>query len=295
MALNVPGNNITPSSQGEIKSHDKTDDIISKNIRNEPLDLSLPDLGSYNFGKDYSFGQKKSSVESDLPFDIKQPSWKKDEQPFRIISSNANTIVTEFGDSDSPMLKMKIRRQLSPNFNGDSDKAKISVDSPFVKDYLKDYASENVLEPIKNKVWEPFRESVGGTVADTTLAVVGVASVVAISKHLPDKNAKVSLPTNKYFDEDFKAKLILGYGNGQDIKVTGLELKETYYRNNKNIEVKARVEKKEINNHKNVTENGLDINVVSQNQKWNDPVFTMGYRENKVTGKTFGLYYYQNF
>ncbi|MBC7474954.1 MAG: hypothetical protein H7263_11730 [Candidatus Sericytochromatia bacterium] len=253
-----------------------------KNIRREPLNLNLPDLNSSN--------SDNLSMTNSKGFVPNAPIFGHENDPIRLTESGLNSAKIEMGrPGEKAILTVSARNEGINN-----EKSHISVNSPYLKDMARDYAKETVMDSVVT----PLRNTLGKTVADTTLGTAVIATALISAKHLPDGHANIGLPINKLTsDKELKASIIVGYGAGSNLKATGVELKDKFQLKGDNeMEVKVSYRKNvEVNGNKNANEAKVEATIVNPRKRWNDGVVTMGIEHNNVTGTTAGVYYHKSF
>jgi hypothetical protein len=279
-----PTNNAYPFT-GTTTVYGSENSVIAKNIKNEPQDYNLPDLGS------------DTATYNKLTKDNHQKtiSFVDDTTMVRVTDTTKLSSTVEFGVPGNALLQLKISKD-EPN-----GKAKVSFDSPYGKDYARDKGQEFIEAPLKRKIYEPLKESMGKTVADTTVSAVAFAAVMSVSRHLPGGNAKLNVPGGNLLDDNLKARVILGYGDGNNPKVKGFDLKREFFVNNeflsaKKIDVRAVIEKKTDGpDKKESIERGIELNMHDSAPRHDSPYLGMYFKKSEVTGRTIGVSYELNF
>ena len=279
----------------------KTKSIDSTVVKEKQLNLDLPQ----DFGKEFqNFNLKDNTAEvTSYPNPKKMnypnlPIYNDPDSHIRLKESSPNSAKIEIGNpNEKAFLTLKVRNEETyGSFNGQSNihtKSKMSIDSPYLKEIARDYAKETVMDNLVT----PLRGAIGKTAADTTLGVAAVATALVSAKHLPDGHVKVDLPTKKITgDDSLKARVILGYGDGNNLKPTGFEVKKRYEHNEQNFDLKAAFRKDaEVNGIKGVDKVELEAIITDVNQKWDSGAISMRVGHDKVTGTSAGIFYRKQF
>lgn len=288
-----------------VVSDNSINSVAQKNLRNEPLNLNLPQ----EFHKELKNDQidiastNKANYSTD-PFNQPQkrihypnvPVYNDPNEKLRLTEYSPNSAKIEYGNpGEKPLITIRARNEETyTHFNGmvQTD-SKISIKSPYLESKVKDYAKDTVMD----NVVTPLRETIGKTAADTTLGVAVVATALVSAKHLPDGNVKIDIPTKSITGSDtLKTRLIMGYGDGENLKATGVEIKNRFDYKDQNLDVKLSYRKDaEVNNFKDVTKTELEATLVDKNPKWDSGTLGVRIGHDKVNGTSAGLFYHKQF
>lgn len=272
----------------------KTNNVVNKNLSNEPLNLNLPE----DFGKE----TKEINTQDAMDFSktsklISVPNVPvySEGQYARVSEFSPNSAKFEFGTpGEKPLLTIKARNEevVTPYGRVETN-SKASFDSPYLRAAARDYAKDAVM----GNVVEPLRDTIGRTAADATLGTAVLATAFVAAKHLPDGNVKVDLPVKKLTgDDSLRAKLIVGYGDGKSFKPTGVEVSDRFQYGDQNIDVKARYRTdSEVNGIKGVNKAEIDILVTDQNVRDTSGSLAFRLGHDKVQGTSAGLFYQKKF
>jgi hypothetical protein len=284
----TPNNGINTFSENKANNSEKGNiGTGNDNLPAKPLDLHLPELISHDTLALQPLPQSKDKEPKNINF--------VDDSPMVSMTDSSKSGATmEFGLPGKALLKMKVSKEVSEG------KTSVSFDSPFVRDYALDKGRQYLAEPLDKNFYEPLKENMGKTMADTTLTAVAFATVMAVSRHLPSGNAKLPLPTGSFIENNFKARLLVGYGNTESARVKGFDLRKEFFVSNsliqgKNVEVKATVEKKEITAKREAVERGLEVNMRDAYRKSEPNTLGMYLKKNDATGQTVGVTYELSF
>ncbi len=281
MCVSVSGS--TPSYNPQSISNQELNERIAKNLKNEPLNLNLPDIHN-------PLSNSDSMKFTPIPNSPSIPVYGNDDKFVRLTEYGSNSAKFEIGNpGEKPLVTLKARNE---GIHGEN--SKLSVNSPYLRDKARDYAKDTIMD----NVVTPLRETMGKTVADTTLVTAVVATAVISAKHLPDGHGKIDIPIQKLTgDSEIRTKLIVGYGNGSNIKATGMEISDKYkFGNNKEMEVKLSHRKDaEVNGVKGTSETRVEAVIVDARRRWDDGVISASVGHNNVTGTTASLFYHKQF
>ncbi|MFN8672655.1 MAG: hypothetical protein U0457_11330 [Candidatus Sericytochromatia bacterium] len=261
---------------------------VVKNL-NEPLNLNLPDLPNpYANGDTVNFKPKPN-----VP---PVPVYGHDNDFIRLTEYSPTSAKIELGTpNEKALLTIKARNEITYQPNGiPQEDSKVSFNSPYLRDKARDYARDAVMDTVVT----PMRGALGKTVADTTLGAAVVATAIVSAKHLPDGHAKVDIPIRKLTgNDDLRTKLILGYGDGSNLKATGVEISNKYSLGNyKQMDVKVSYRKDaEINGFRGAEETKLETVIGDSRRRWDDGVLSASIGHNSVTGTTASLFYSKQF
>ncbi len=297
MCLSV--NRPTLTNQVNVKSNTTQTKEVQK-----PLNLDLPKDFDINFKTQDSMSmtdmpQAKRMIYPNIPI-YQEPN---DDSLIRLKEFSPNSAKIEFGNpNEKPLLTVKVRNEeIYDNFNSRDNihtNSKVSFDSPYLKDQARTYAKEAVM----GNVVEPLRGAIGKTAADTTLGVAVVATALVSAKHLPDGHFKVDLPSKKLTGDDtLKTKLILGYGDGENLKVTGGEVSKRFEYGDSNIDIKARYRTdSKVSDFRGTEFKGtekieLEAVIMDKNPKWDSGVLSARIGHDDVSGTSAGIFFNKKF
>lgn len=272
-----------------------TDYAAKEKLEQKPLNLDLPkdfhqqviaqdEMNISNFSKPQKFNYPSIPIYQD----------PNSTDLLRMTESSPNSAKIEFGRPDTKAL-LTIKARNEERYEGLHviTESKVSFDSPYLKSEARNLAKDT----IKNHLVNPLREAIGKTAADTTLGAVTIATALVSAKHLPDGHLKLDIPTKNFIaNEDLKVKLILGYGDGENLKATGVEIKDKYQYNDKNIDLKATYRTdREVDGIKDVTSTEVEAIVRDKNEKWDSGVFSLRIGHDSVRGSSAGIFYNKQF
>lgn len=272
-----------------------TDYAAKDKLGQKPLNLDLPkdfhqqviaqdEMNISNLPKSQRFNYPSIPIYQD-------PNSK---ELLRLTETSPNSAKIEFGNPNTKAL-LTIKARNEERYEGLHviTESKVSFDSPYLKSEARNLAKET----LKDHVVNPLREAIGKTAADTTLGAVAVATALVSAKHLPDGHLKLDIPTKNFIaNEDLKVKLILGYGDGESLKATGVEIKDKYQYKDKNIDLKATYRTdREIDGVKDVTSTELEAVVRDINQKWDSGALSLRIGHDSVRGSSAGIFYNKQF
>lgn len=272
-----------------------TDYTIKEKLSEKPLNLDLPkDFHQQVITQDEmnitKFSKSQKPNYPSIPIYQDQDS----KELLRLTEISPNSAKIEFGRPDTKAF-LSIKAKNEERYEGLHiiTESKVSFDSPYLKSEARNFAKE----AIKDYAVNPLREAIGKTAADTTLGAVVLATALVSAKHLPDGHLKLDIPTKNFIaNEDLKVKLILGYGDGESLKATGIEVKDKYQYNDKNIDLKATYRTdREIDGVKDVTSTEVEAIVRDINQKWDSGAFSLRIGHDSVRGNSAGIFFNKQF
>lgn len=192
-------------------------------IKEKPLDLSIrkEDLKDI-LGNDSIDFKNENENKKNI---FSKPNVKKENTSefIRLSEYSSSQVVTEIvnpNGSDKALLRIKASQPDLLNSNGRNE---LKVDSPYLKQEVKNYAKEQGKELLNSYV-----DVVGKNVAYGSLGLVAaatVAGVVASSDKFSRDDTKIEIPDGNLLPDGAKIKAIVAYGGGEKPSFSGLEAK----------------------------------------------------------------------
>lgn len=283
-----------PNVSNQVTANYKTNNVESKILKDEPLNLDLP-KDSF---KSFSSKDEMSITNYPSPNRINYPSipiYQDPESKLRIRDVSPNSAKIEYGEpGEKALVTIKVRNEeyIRP-FGGNHVESKASIDSPYLRDKAGDFAKDTVM----NNVVEPLRNAIGKTAADTTLGAAAVATALVAAKHLPDGHTKIDMPIKGLTgDENLKARMIVGFGEGKNLKPVGFEVRKRYELDSQNFDVKASYRKDaEINGVKGVDRAEIEATLTDKKLREDSGALAMRVSHDKVIGTSVGIVYNKKF
>lgn len=197
--------------------------VADLSIKEKPLDLSLPkDSIKDILGNDSIDFKKEIENKKNI---FSNPNVKKENNSefIRLSEYSSSQVVTELvnpNGGDKALLRIKASQSNLINNNG---KNELKIDSPYLKQEVKDYAKEQSKELLSSYV-----DVVGKNVAYGSLGLVAaatVAGVVASSDKFSRDDTKIEIPDGNLLPDGAKVKAIVAYGGGEKPSFSGFEAK----------------------------------------------------------------------
>jgi hypothetical protein len=207
--------------------------LVDLPIKEKTLDLSLPKEVIKDILGNDSIDFKKETENKKNVFST--PNFKKENKSefIRLSEYSSSQVVTELvspNGSDKALLRIKASQSDLINNNG---KNELKIDSPYLKQEVKDYAKEQSKELFnsyvdvvgKNVAYGSLGLVAAATVAGVVASSATVAGVVASSDKFSRDDTKIEIPDGNLLPDGAKIKAIVAYGGGEKPSFSGFEAK----------------------------------------------------------------------